>query len=78
MRFTIATKKIGNSWEGALVANGKFHRALVGNQLEDAVLQGLIGLFALDLPEGTDVVFDIVTETPAEAIAQEAAQRGQK
>ena len=67
MRLTIATKRIGNVWEGALVAEGKFQRALVGEKLEDAVLRGLVGLLALDLPEGTDVVFDIVTETPEEA-----------
>ncbi len=74
MRLIIATKKIGDSWEGALLAEGKFQRALVGTKLEDVVLRGIVGLLALDLPEGTDVVFEIATETSEEAARAKAAR----
>jgi hypothetical protein len=85
MRMTIATKKVGSGWEGALVVEGKFLRAFASNSLSDLVNRGIVALSEHTLPDGTDVVFDVICETPEEAEklraareANEAIARGPK
>jgi hypothetical protein len=65
MRLTVAAKKIGDKWEGALVSEGKFQRAIVTDDgLDEVVLRGLFALLSLNYPEGTNVVIEAVVETP--------------
>lgn len=69
MKVTIATKKIGETWEGALVVDQRFQRALTSDKLEDLILRGLVGVLAAtkDAVDGTDVVFDIAVDQPKDA-----------
>lgn len=66
MRMTIAAKKIGDKWEGALVADNRFQHALVGDKLEDILLRGIVALSAVDQPDGVNVLVEITTETEEE------------
>lgn len=76
MKLVIGAKKIDNKWEGALVADGRFQRAFVSDKLEDVILRGLVGVFTGVLPEGTNVVVDVMTETPSDQEVTGGAQRG--
>ncbi len=62
MKLTIAARKIDNKWEAALVSEGKFHRALLSEKLEDVVLRGLLAILETPHPEGTLVIVDVATE----------------
>jgi hypothetical protein len=66
MKMTIAAKRIGATWEGALIVDNKFQRALTGEKLEDVVLRGLVGLMTPEHSEGTDVMIEVLCETPGE------------
>lgn len=66
MKLTVAAKRIGDKWEGALVVDNKFQRALVSDTLDDVVLRGLAVLFTIPRPEGTDVVVEALVEEPAD------------
>lgn len=66
MRLTLAAKRVGDKWEGALVVDNKFQRALVADKLDEVLLRGLAGTLAVNRPEGTDVVLELVVETPGE------------
>jgi hypothetical protein len=64
MKLTIAAKKVGDKWEGALVTDGKFQRALVSDKLDDVVLRGLASILISARPEGTDVLVEAIVEEP--------------
>lgn len=73
MKLTIAARKHADkTWDGALVSEGRFQRALVGETLEDVVLRGLAGFLSVPHPIGVSVVVDVTTET-----AEEIAATGQ-
>ena len=66
MRLTVAAKRNNGNWEGAVVADGKFQRALSGDTLSNVLLKGLASVALVNRPEGTDVVLELVIEEPKE------------
>jgi hypothetical protein len=65
MKLTVASKKVSGQWEGALVVDGKFQRALVEPTLETLMQRGLSYLL-FDNPEGTSVMIEVSKEKPGE------------
>lgn len=65
MKIAVAAKKINGEWEGALVVDNKFQRALVAPTLEEVLLRGLVPVFAL---EGNDtaLLMEVTVDGPDE------------
>ena len=74
MKLVVASKKVDNKWEAALVVDNKFQRALVAESLDDIVLRATVVL-AQAYPEGTDVLFEVTTSTPDEQVAANGGQK---
>lgn len=62
MKLMVAAKRIGDKWEGAVVVDNKFQRAIVTDKLEGIVLRGVASLLMNNYPEGTDVLVDVTVE----------------
>ena len=77
MKMALAAKRMGTGWEGALIAEQKFQRALVNEKLEDLVLRGLAPLLANNYPEGTDIVIDVFIDEPKQQDGRTEPASGQ-
>ena len=62
MQLTVAAKQIGANWEGALIIDGKFQRALVDPKLENVVLRGLASTLLIAHAEGTEITINMTVE----------------
>jgi hypothetical protein len=60
LQVTIASKKIDGAWEAAVLSQGRFSRALKGNDLYSLVTGQLTALLSLDRPEGSEVSLQIL------------------
>ena len=60
------------SWEGAVIAAGKFKRALVGNSVADIATNALIGILPTigSAIPGTEIEIAIEVSTPEELITE--------
>lgn len=62
MQLTVAAKQIGANWEGALIVDNKFQRAMVDPKLETLVLRGLTPMLMVAHAEGTEITINITIE----------------
>lgn len=70
MRLTIAGKKRGEKWEGALLEENNFKSVLLGEDLTTIVLGGLAEILVRNFPDGQNIVMDIFVETDQERLAR--------
>jgi len=73
--MTIATKRIGDKWHGAVIANDNFMQSLIEDSLEVLVQKALVGVLIDDRPEGAAVNINIVTVPPEAASGSGETQK---
>lgn len=61
--ITVATRKIGTKWHGAVIVNDTFTQSFIESDLETLVQKALIGVF-IDRPEGATVNVNVLTLPP--------------
>jgi hypothetical protein len=63
--ITVASRKIGDKWNGAVIVNDAFALSLIETDLETLMQKALLGIF-VDRPEGTVVTLNVVTTPPVD------------
>jgi hypothetical protein len=71
----IAVKKVGDKFEGALIVDGRFQRALSSEHLSSITSAFLVGVINAQHNQGTEISFDIEVSTEVEIQAALAAQK---
>ncbi len=61
--LVVATRKIGDKWHGAVLANDSFMQSIIESSLEVLVQKALVGAF-MDAPEGAAVNVNVVRVPP--------------
>lgn len=59
LNVQVAAKRIENQWEAAVISDGKFSRALKGNNLWKLVSDQLTALLSFDRVEGTEIAINV-------------------
>ena len=61
MQTAILTRKVSHqSWEGVVVEDGKFKRALVGTSASDLILNALSGFIPMDNVTRVDTEVEVI------------------
>lgn len=63
--LTVAAKKVGGKWHGAVISNDAFMMSLIETDLSVLVEKALVGAF-VDRPEGASVNLNVLTLPPVE------------
>jgi hypothetical protein len=61
---TYAARKTGETWEAALIKDGRFFRAFSGKTLEEAIGQSMMGWLEVPRNEGTEIGVSISINEP--------------
>lgn len=59
VKIVIACRKIDEQWEGAVISQNRFTRALINKDLYKMITSQLTGLLVSDRPEGTEITLEL-------------------
>ncbi len=58
--ITMATKRRGNEWRGALIIDNEFQDAVIGPSLPEMVANAIGPILVQEFPEGQEIAVTIV------------------